>query len=103
MGRPPPGNWRLLFRDAHSWVALKLFSLWEATIPSVERHPLKKVDVQEEGPLSLLHRRRNEARAGREIKRIVVVYGLVSTASGWRAGCGRAMRVPHDCRCAMSK
>jgi transposase len=46
-----------------------------ALIPGVERHPLKKVDVQEEGLLKLLHRWRNEAgRAGREIKRIVVGY-----------------------------
>jgi transposase len=46
-----------------------------ALIPGVERHPLKKVDVQEEGLLKLLHGWRNEAgRAGREIKRIVVGY-----------------------------
>jgi transposase len=46
-----------------------------ALVPGVERHPLKKLDAQEEGLLKLLHRWRNEAgQAGREIKRIVVAY-----------------------------
>ena len=43
-----------------------------ALVPGVERHPLKKLDAEEEGLLKLLHRWRNEA--GREIKRIVVAY-----------------------------
>jgi transposase len=46
-----------------------------ALVPGVKRHPLKKLDAQEEGLLKLLHRWRNEAgQAGREIKRIVVAY-----------------------------
>src|SRR5947207_14499020 len=46
-----------------------------ALIPGIERHPLKKLDAQEEGLLKLLHRWHNEAgQAGREIKRIVVAY-----------------------------
>ena len=46
-----------------------------ALVPGVARHPLKKLDAQEEGLLNLLHRWRNEAgQAGREIKRIVVAY-----------------------------
>jgi transposase len=46
-----------------------------ALVPGVERHPLKKLDAQEEGLLRLLHHWRNEAgQAGREIKRIVVAY-----------------------------
>jgi transposase len=46
-----------------------------AVVPGVERHPLKKLDAQEEGLLKLLHRWRNEAlQAGCEIKRIVVAY-----------------------------
>ena len=46
-----------------------------ALVPGVARHPLKKVDAQEEGLLKLLHRWRNEAgQAGREIRRIVVAY-----------------------------
>src|SRR5262245_35244366 len=46
-----------------------------ALAPSVERHPLKKLDAQEEGLLKLLHRCRTEAdQAGRAIKRIVVAY-----------------------------
>src|SRR5204862_4439689 len=46
-----------------------------ALIPGIERHPLKKLDAQEEGLLKLLHRWRTEAgQAGRAIKRIVVAY-----------------------------
>jgi transposase len=46
-----------------------------ALVPGVARHPLKKLDAQEEGLLKLLHRWRNEAgQAGREIRRIVVAY-----------------------------
>jgi len=46
-----------------------------ALVPGVARHPLKKLDAQEEGLLNLLHRWRNEAgQAGREIKRIVIAY-----------------------------
>jgi transposase len=46
-----------------------------ALVPGIERHPLKKLDAQEEGLLKLLHRWRNEAgQTGREIKRIVVAY-----------------------------
>ena len=44
-------------------------------VPGIERHPLKKLDAQEEGLLKLLHRWRNEAgQAGCEIRRIVVAY-----------------------------
>jgi transposase len=46
-----------------------------ALVPGVARHPLKKLDAQEEGLLKLLHRWRTEAgQAGRAIKRIVVAY-----------------------------
>jgi transposase len=46
-----------------------------ALVPGVKRHPLKKLEAQEEGLLRLLHRWRNEGgQAGREIKRIVVAY-----------------------------
>jgi len=46
-----------------------------ALVPGVARHPLKKLDAQEEGLLKLLHRWRNEAgQAGRAIRRIVVAY-----------------------------
>jgi len=49
--------------------------LVSALVPGVERHPLKKLDAQEEVLLKLLHRWRAEAsQAGREIKRIVVAY-----------------------------
>ena len=46
-----------------------------ALVPGVKRHPLKKLDAQEEGLLKLLHRWRTEAgQAGRPIKRMVVAY-----------------------------
>jgi hypothetical protein len=76
-----------------------------ALVPGVERHPLKKLDAQEGVLLKLLHRWRNEAgQAGREIKRIVVAYEAAVTASGWRAGCARAMSrlmsfIPRASRC----
>ena len=39
-----------------------------AMVPGVERHPLKKLDADEEGLLKLLHRWRDEAdRAGRDL------------------------------------
>jgi transposase len=44
-------------------------------VPGIERQPLKKLAVDEEGLLQLLHRWRKEAmRAGRAIKRITVAY-----------------------------
>ena len=44
-------------------------------VPGVERHPLKKLDVDEEALLQLLHRRRDEAiNAGRKITRIVLAF-----------------------------
>jgi transposase len=44
-------------------------------LPGIERHPLKKLDVDEEGLLQLLHRWRNEAiNAGRQINRIVLAF-----------------------------
>jgi len=49
--------------------------LVSALVPGVERHPLKKLDAQEEVLLKLLHRWRAEvSQVGREIKRIVVAY-----------------------------
>ena len=44
-------------------------------LPGIERHPLKKLNVDEEGLLQLLHRWRDEAiNAGREISRIVLAF-----------------------------
>jgi transposase len=44
-------------------------------LPGIERHPLKKLDVDEEGLLQLLHRWRDEAiNAGREISRIALAF-----------------------------
>jgi transposase len=44
-------------------------------VPGIERQPLKKLAVDEEELLQLLHRWRKEAiRAGRAIKRIAVAY-----------------------------
>ena len=51
-----------------SWLAAAL-------IPGVKRQPLKKLDVDKDMLLKLLHRWRDEAgRAGHPIKRIVVAY-----------------------------
>jgi transposase len=57
-----------------------------ALVPGIVRHPLKKLDAQEELLLKLLHRWHNEAdQAGREIKRIVFAYeaGRVSPPVSW--------------------
>jgi transposase len=44
-------------------------------VPGIERHPLKKLDVDEEALLQLLHRWRDEAiNAGREITRTVLAF-----------------------------
>jgi len=44
-------------------------------LPGIERHPLKKLDVDEEALLHLLHRWRDEAiNAGRKITRIVLAF-----------------------------
>ena len=46
-----------------------------ALVPGVKRHPLKKLDAQQEGLLKLcIVGAMKPARAGREIKRIVVAY-----------------------------
>src|SRR5271163_4951863 len=46
-----------------------------AILPGIERHPLKKLDVDEGALLQLLHRWRDEAiNAGREITRIVLAF-----------------------------
>ncbi len=48
-------------------------------VPGIERHPLKKLDVDEEALLQLLHRWRDEAiNAGRKITRMVLAFLLVS-------------------------
>ena len=44
-------------------------------VPGVERHPLKKIAVDESALLKLLHRWREEAvKAGHRIKRIAVAF-----------------------------
>jgi transposase len=44
-------------------------------LPGIERHPLKKLDVDEGGLLQLLHRWRDEAiNAGRDISRIALAF-----------------------------
>ena len=44
-------------------------------VPGVERHPLKKLAVDESALLNLLHRWREEAeKAGRRIERIAVAF-----------------------------
>lgn len=49
--------------------------LVRAIVPGLARHPLKKIDADEEGLLKLLHRWRDEAvKAGRTIERICLAY-----------------------------
>jgi transposase len=44
-------------------------------VPGIDRHPLKKLDTDENALLKLLHRWRDEAvRAGRKITRIAVAF-----------------------------
>ena len=44
-------------------------------VPGIERHPLKKLDTDENALLKLLHRWRDEAvKAGRKITRIAVAF-----------------------------
>src|SRR3979490_3146805 len=43
-------------------------------VPGVERQPLKKLAVDESALLKLLHRWREEAKAGHRIKRIAVAF-----------------------------
>ena len=63
-------------------------------VPGVERQPLKKLAVDENALLKLLHRWREEAeKAGRRIERIAVAFEAV-TASGWRASSGHAASRP---------
>jgi transposase len=52
-------------------------------LPGIERHPLKKLDVDEEALLQLLHRWRDEAiNAGRKITRIVLAFEAGREAAG---------------------
>ena len=53
-------------------------------VPGIDRHPLKKLAVDEDALLRLLHRWRDEAvRAGRKIERITVAF--CRRASGTRS------------------
>lgn len=56
-------------------VELSPTALVAATVPGIERQPLKKLEPDEAALLRLLHRWRDEAAGkGREIKRIAVAY-----------------------------
>ena len=69
-------------------------------VPGVERQPLKKLAVNEEALLQLLHRWRKEAtQAGRTIKRITVAYaagrdGPLAESTGIEAHVIHAASVP---------
>ena len=76
-----------------------------AVVPGVKRQPLKRFDPDEEALRKLLHRWRNDAdRAGSVIKLSRSFLRPDATASGWRAGCGRAvsrptLSIPQVLRC----
>lgn len=62
-------------------------------VPGIERQPLKKLAIDQEGLLQLLHRWRKEAtRAGRTIKRITVAFE-VSRDGFWLARWLRAHEI----------
>ena len=60
-------------------------------VPGVERHPLKKLEVDEAALLRLLERWRGEAGRPDALSRASPLPTRpAATGSGWRAGCGRA-------------
>jgi transposase len=65
-----------------------------AIVPGLDRHPLKKIEPDQEALLRLLRRWQGEAAgAGREVGRTAVAFEAGRDGSGWRAGCGlRASR-----------
>jgi transposase len=64
-----------LKQDATVIAVIEMSWLVAGIVPGVERQPLKKLAVNEEGLLQLLHRWRKEAKqTGRTIKRITVAY-----------------------------
>ena len=96
-----PGRCRTALDPESTLVAVIEMSqsswLVAAIVPGLERHPLKKLAVDEAGLPRQLERWREEAaRAGRRVARIAVAFeaGPAATASGWRAGCGPAASRP---------
>jgi transposase len=68
-----------VFEQSSTLVAVIEMSLssWlvAAIVPGIERHPLKKLDIDAEALLRLLHRWRDEAtNAGRNITRVAVAF-----------------------------
>jgi transposase len=64
-------------------------------VPGIERHPLKKLEVDEDALLKLLLRWRDEAvKAGRKIERIAVAFEAAGMDFGWRVGSWRAAPKP---------
>jgi hypothetical protein len=66
-------------------------------VPGLARHPLKKLEPDQEALLRLLRRWQAEAgRAGRTVTRIAVAFeaGRDGFWLGWPAGCGRAASRP---------
>src|SRR5215208_4472560 len=56
-----------------------------AFMPGLDRHPLKKIEPDQEVLLRLFGRWPEEAiRAGRDIERVAVAFEAGPTASGWR-------------------
>ena len=63
-----------------------------ALVPGVARHPLKKLDAQQEGLLKLcIVGAMKPARLGARSSALLSLMRLAETASGWRAGCGGAI------------
>ena len=66
-----------------------------ALVPGVKRHPLKKLDAQQEGLLKLcIVGAMKPARLRARSSALSSLMRLAETASGWRDGCGLAMSKP---------
>jgi transposase len=76
-------------------------------VPGIERHPLKKLDPDEEALLRLLQRWRDEAtKAGHTITRIVLAYEAGRDGfwlARWLQGRGIEAHVIHPASVAVSR
>ena len=59
-------------------------------VPGIERQPHKKLEPSPERLLAVLHRWRDEAGPAARSRGLRLPSKPVETASGWRAGFGRA-------------
>ena len=66
-----------------------------AIVPGIERHPLKKLEANEEALLQLLRRWQGEAAgAGARLRAWPSPSRPAAMVFGWRAGCGHMASKP---------